>query len=64
MERQTVKVRLIKAGLSPPEQKDQQPPDEAPVGDDIVHSWVDEFKLNRAIRRRLDLLRMSSPEKK
>jgi hypothetical protein len=55
-------VRLIKPGMSPPDEKHKQPPVEVPIID-TVRSWVREFRSTRANRARLDFERISNPGK-
>lgn len=55
-------VRLIKPGMSLPDEKHQQPPAEVPIID-TVRSWVREFQSTRADRARLDFERISNPGK-
>jgi hypothetical protein len=59
-----VKVRLIKAGLSPAEHKDKEPLEETLTSDDIIRSWIDEFKSNKAIKARLDFRRIRGLKKR
>lgn len=54
-------VRLIKPGMSPPDEKNKQPPVEVPIID-TVQSWVREFQSTKAARARLDFKRISNPK--
>jgi hypothetical protein len=48
-----MKVRLIKAGTSPPAGKLKPPPDEIEIAD-TLRSWVHEFKSDKANKPRMD----------
>jgi hypothetical protein len=48
-----MKVRLIKAGTSPPAEKEKPPPVEIEIVD-TLRSWVHEFKSDKANRPRAD----------
>jgi hypothetical protein len=48
-----MKVRLIKAGTSPPAKKEKPPPEEVEIVD-TLESWVHDFKSDKANRPRLD----------
>ena len=50
-------VRLIKPGLSDPEEKIKRPPVVVPIID-TIQSWVFEFQSTRANRARLDFERV------
>jgi hypothetical protein len=56
-----MKVRLIKPGMSAPEQKHSEPV-EVPIID-TIQSWVHEFQATKANRARLDFERISNPGK-
>ncbi|MGH9425105.1 MAG: hypothetical protein ACRD2L_02185, partial [Terriglobia bacterium] len=58
----TMKVRLIKPGLSSSQEKLEQPPVEVPIME-TVQSWVREFQSTRADRTRLEFERISNPGK-
>lgn len=55
-------VRLIKSGMSPPEQKDELPERQVPIID-TIQSWVREFQVTRANRIHLDFKRISNTGK-
>jgi hypothetical protein len=55
-------VRLIKPGMSLPDEKNKQPRVEVPIID-TIQSWVHEFQSTRADRARLDFERISNPGK-
>lgn len=55
-------VRLIKHGMSPPDERNEQPPVEVPIID-TIRSWVHEFQSTRANRVRLDFERISNARK-
>lgn len=57
-----MKVRLIKPGMLPSDEKHKQPPVEVPIID-TVRSWVREFHATRAARARLDFARISNSGK-
>ena len=46
-----MKVRLIKAGTSPPAEKEKPPPEEVEIVD-TLRSWVHDFKSDKANRPR------------
>ena len=48
-----MKVRLIKAGTSPPAEKEKPPPEEIEIVD-TLRSWVHEFKSDKANKPRAD----------
>jgi len=56
-------VRLVKPGMSAPEQKHIQPTHDVPIAD-TIQSWVREFQATRADRTRLDLKRVSNSGKR
>ena len=61
--RKTMKVRLIKPGLSPIKAKAKGLPEDAQVVDKI-RSWVDEFRSRKADQTRADLTRIKSSHKR
>ena len=57
-----MKIRLIKPDISPPKEKEDQPPDEV----QIVHtigSWIRQFKSSKADKARLDFRRIKNLRK-
>ena len=55
-------VRLIKPGMSRPEEKPKQPAAEVPIID-TIRSWVRDFQTLKADRSRLDLEKISNTGK-
>ena len=57
-----MKVRLIKPGMSRPDEKQKQPLAEVPIIE-TIRSWVRDFQSTRTDRARLDFERVSNPGK-
>lgn len=57
-ERLKMKLRLIKAGLSPLKQKAKQLPDEIPASYDTIRSWVQELRRKKAANNRSEFTRI------
>ena len=55
-------VRLIKPGMSFPDQKNKQATVEAPIID-TIRSWVRDFQSTKANRAQLEFERISNPAK-
>ena len=57
-----MKVRLIKLGMSPADEKQKQLPAAVPIIE-TIRSWVSDFRSTRAARVRLDFERISNTGK-
>ena len=55
-------VRLIKHGITRPNDKQRQPPAEVPIIE-TLRSWVRDFQSTRTARARLDFKRISNSGK-
>lgn len=55
-------VRLIKPGISHPDEKSEEPPVEVPIID-TIRSWVRDFQSMKADRARLDFERIGNMRK-
>ena len=57
-----MKIRLIKPGMSRPDERQKQLPAEVPIIE-TIRSWVRDFQSTRADRARLDFERISNSGK-
>jgi hypothetical protein len=57
-----MKARLIKPDTALPIENDEQPLNEVQIVN-TIRSWVNEFKMSKASKARLDFRRINHPEK-